>query len=316
MSADSSPHRLTKARAPRAVCVDCRSVKSEREPCARGHHVAMIQTAIGRERLLSEVWGPPSVRRRARQAVVAGTGGAATGAALEGACDLGCGALDCASGLADLPVLAVIAACAAIGVIGYLVVSKIVEVVRRRRNAPRPAGALRQPPIPHGNRRVGTALRGAEAGSSPSGRSALAWGLVLECRRRFLRSARMLSAGESAGFAIQLDDGTRVRVPPGPVRLEGPAASTTSVTPERVASFLAALDPLRLQVKDELDPFPFDRAVEHVLGPDDRVELVAELEARVDNADAAAAGYREGAATVLVPKGPVLLRVLPRGPTR
>src|SRR5438067_1790531 len=75
------------AEAPRRthVCLDCRSLLLPGEACDLGrgsrqaHRVVPLALAEGRELLVREVWGPPSLRRQAKAIARAGAGGAGAG---------------------------------------------------------------------------------------------------------------------------------------------------------------------------------------------------------------------------------------------
>jgi len=99
------------------ICIECRTALGPGERCDGGprHHTTPLDTPDGREVLLREVWGPPGLRRQARQMAVAGGGGAATGTVLEGSC----GALECVGSVGDLGPVIVILGLAAAGALIY-----------------------------------------------------------------------------------------------------------------------------------------------------------------------------------------------------
>lgn len=287
------------------VCIDCRNVVGQGETC---HRVTDLQRPEGREALLTEVWGPPSLRRKLRGVAAAGGSGAAAGGLFEG-----CGCLaDCGLSAIDGPVLAMLA-CVGAFVLVYLLVAWIIRRVRSRRDRPRPYGALRHPPVLHGRRHRGVVAPDAPTVTSVSGEQAVAHALHLRCKR-FLRSDRMLVDSVSAGFTLRLPDGAEVRVPAGRVRLEGPRRRERAVGGDRVQDHLARLDPLRksLDAIDELEPIPFEQASELVLLPGEAVELIGQLEPMVD-VQAPAAAYRDSASTVLVPRSGFGLRLVGAG---
>jgi hypothetical protein len=116
-----------------------------------------------------------------------------------------------------------------------------------------------------------------------------------------------VGAPARAGLDVALDDGRRVRVPSGRVRVEGEASSVDRM---RVVSHVHDLSRAPDDPADEgFDPFPYDRADEVVLRPGDRVELSAETDS-VPDPDAPPAGYREGVRQILVARTPVVLRKL------
>lgn len=304
----------TKEQTRKDICIDCRTVLHPDEACDGGarHRTASLGDPEGREALLRDVWGPPGLRRRAKQIAAAGGGGAVVGSALEGGCNVGCGVLDCASGLADFPAALVVIALAAVGIGVYLLVSWILRRVRERRHGLKPNGALLRPLLPRGQTHHGVVGEGASTTQSLSGEVCVAHGLSLRCKR-FLRSDLMLYDGRSAGFTLRLADGREVRVPAGRVRLLGPRRQERDVAPARVRLELNRLDPLRARPEnaEELDPLPFDRAGELVLRPGDAVELIGAFEPVIDRAAQTEAGYRASAASVLKPSGPFHLRLVP-----
>jgi hypothetical protein len=288
------------------ICLDCRTALGNNETCDGGprHRTTSLRTPEGRERLLAEVWGPPGVRRRLRQMALAGGTGAAAGGLVKGGCETGCAVLECSGAVADFPPLAVIVAAAVLAVGLFLLVAKIVEWRRRRRNRPRPNGALRPPKTPHGSRRRGTVIEGpASLGDLGEGQ-VLAYGLRLQ-QSHVLRSDLMLSDGVSSGFSVRLEDGATLQIPAGRLRLEGAGRSADKA---RVAAYLQQLDPRRATAGDELDPIPHDRATELLVCPGDTVEVVGRLVPAVDTR-AAEAGYRQAAPSVLAPEGPFVVRL-------
>jgi hypothetical protein len=294
------------------ICLDCRTALDEGQTCDGGkrHRTANLHTAAGREQLLREVWGPPGLRRKARRIAAAGGSGAVAGGLLECGGEVGCGVLDCVGAGEFAPAVIAVLIAAGAAILVYLLVAFIVRKVRERRNTVKPAGALR-PPLPRGRRVSGTIAPDAATVTSLSGEQAAAFGLRLTARR-FLRSDVMLLDGVSAGFTVTLRDGREVRVPPGRVRVEGPARQGRALSDEVVESYLCGLDPQRktVQAVQELEPIPFDEAREIALRPGAAVELVAELEL-VPDPSVRPGGYREAAAGVLVPRGVVLLRPAP-----
>lgn len=283
-----------------AICLDCRTALGPHETCEGGprHRTASLHTPEGRERLLAEVWGPPGVRRRLRQMALAGGTGAAAGGLVKGGCETGCAVLECSGAVADFPPLAVIVAAAVLAVGLFLLVAKIVEWRRRRRNRPRPNGALRPPKTPHGPRHRGTVVEG-DLGEG----DVLAYGLRLQ-QSHVLRSDLMLTDGASSGFSVRLEDGSTLQIPAGRLRLEGAGRPADKA---RVAANLEQLDPRRT-TSDELDPIPHDRATELFVRPGDTVEVVGRLVPAVDTR-AAAASYRQAAPSVLTPEGPFVVRL-------
>ena len=271
-----------------------------------GHRVRELDVA-GTEALVTEVWGPPPVRTQLRRTAKAGGSGAGAGGVLEACgqgCGEGCGSLDVGGSLGEIAaVLMVILAAAVVAVVLYWAISRIVRYVRKRRNRPRPNGAPRRPArlAGHGPRgRIVAA--GATLAAPLSGEACAAYGIRLDSKR-FARGEVMLREAWTAGFEVELDDGTRARVPPGRVRFDAPRGAR-QVDDARARRHVEALAPVH--GADPLEnPFPFDRAYEVILREGDRVELLGQLEPRADAT--VEVGYRE-AAVVLMPTSVAALR--------
>ncbi|MRG96875.1 hypothetical protein [Polyangium spumosum] len=289
------------------VCIDCRTLLGPKETCdgGRKHRVASLETRAGRDALRTEVWGPPSVRRRAKQLAKAGGTSLGAGSIFEGC--TGCG--DCGSVALDaefLPVVAVVALIAAAGVLLYWIIAKIYEAIRAYQNRPRPNGGITKPPSL--GRRPGP--RGTVLGQTgmlapATGKPCVAWALDLR-NKRFLGTDLMLHDAETSGFSVKLDDGTILRVPGGRVRLEGPKERLDRADAPPVDGFVQTINQNDDPEDEGLEPFPYDTVDEIVVRPGDRVRVFGELERDVD--PAAPGGYR-AANVILVPKGVPALRV-------
>jgi hypothetical protein len=105
----------------------------------------------------------------------------------------------------------------------------------------------------------------------------------------------------TAGFDVTLDDGRRVRVPPGRVTVVGklPAAD---IDRARVDAFLGDVD----AGGAALPLFPYDHARALALNEGDRVDVLGDLETSADGSQGH--GYRASAG-LLVPVGVPVLRV-------
>lgn len=289
------------------VCIDCRTLLGPNEPCDGGprHRVTSLETPEGRKALFDEVWGAPSIRRRAKQLAKVGGGGAGIGSLFEGCGSCG----DCSGATLDgefLAVIAVILLAAIVLVALYWIIVKIVEAVRAYRNRPKPNGGLARPPSL--GRRAGP--RGVVTGqttmlSPAKGEGCVAWSLDLR-NGRFIGTDLMLHDAETSGFSVKLDDGTMARIPSGRIRIEGPRERLDRDDAQGVERFVGTIS-TRDDPEDEgLDPFPYDTVDEIVVRPGDRVRLFGELE-RV--ADPEAPGDYRGASILLVPSGVPALRV-------
>ena len=289
------------------VCIDCRTLLGPKEACDGGpkHRVTSVETPEGRNALRTEVWGPPSVRRRAKQLAKAGGTSLGAGSIFEGC--TGCG--DCGSVALDaefLPVVAAVALIAAAGVLIYWIIAKIYEAIRAYQNRPRPNGGITKPPSL--GRRPGP--RGVVIGqtqmlSPATGKECVAWSLDLR-NERFLGTDLMLHDAETSGFEVKLDDGTTLRVPGGRIRLEGPKERSDRSDAPPVEGFVQTISREDDPEDAGLDPFPYDTVDEIVVRPGDRVRIFGELEREVD--PASPGGYRASNA-ILVPRGVPALRV-------
>jgi hypothetical protein len=208
------------ARAPKHFCIDCRTALGEHSACdgGRAHRVVNLEADEGRAALLSEVWGPPDLRRRARELAKAGGAGAALDSCANiGGCD---GCVDLGGGgvgeIAGLLLGLLLAAVVLIAL--WWIVSKIVEAVRRHRAKLVAKGALVPAPRPPRGMLMGV-VRAHANGSTRVG-TPVATAVELQ-QARLGTNAVMLRAGRTAGMLIALDDGATLKIPPGRVRLEG-----------------------------------------------------------------------------------------------
>jgi len=286
------------------VCIDCRTLLGPKEACDGGprHRVTSLDTPEGRNALRTEVWGPPSVRRRAKQLAKAGGTSLGAGSIFEGCGGCGDAAID-VEGLAIVAVLALIVA-AGVGI--YWLIAKAYEAIRAYQNRPRPNGGITRPPS-IGRRPGPSGVVTGQTGifAPATGTACVAWALDLR-NKRFLGTDLMLHDAETAGFEVKLDDGTTLRVPGGRIRLEGPKERVDRGDAPPVDGFVATISREDDPEDAGLDPFPYDTVDEVVVRPGDRVRVFGELEREVDAA--APGGYR-ASNVVLVPKGVPALRV-------
>ena len=123
-------------------------------------------------------------------------------------------------------------------------------------------------------------------------------------------SPLMLRDAATLEVAIDLADGCRVLLPRGTVDLDAPGRRRTR-SAAAVESYLAVLDPFAPE-HTVRPTFPHDEVREALLGPGDEVLLSGDLEPVPDPRAMRGGAYREAAATVLRPRGGVLVE-LPRG---
>ena len=291
-----------------AICLDCRTLLKSGEACDLGpaHRVASLHNGHGRERLLTEVWGPPDVRRRLKQMAAAGSAGAAGSSLAVPGCEAGCEALTFDPGLA-----VVVMAAVGVGMLFYYAFTMTLHAVRKHKNRPRPNGAKvlpRMVRISRPNR--GRITAGDDWLRTLSGARVLAHGLRL-FRKHSNQSKLMLSDGECAGITLKTEAGGTLYIAPGRIRLEAAAGLAKEASPGAVASYLQALDGDYLEDPEELELFPHDRAEEITLRRGDRLEVLNQLE-NVADPRSQEGGYREAAASILMPVGVPRIRVLPR----
>jgi len=295
------------------VCIDCRTLLGPKEACDGGakHRVVELGNREGRQKLLQEVWGPPSLRRRAKQLAKAGGGGAGLGGLFEG-CGGGCDACTgCESASGGEEIIAVVGLILLAVVVVVALVwlgMKIVEWIRAYQNRPKPNGGVVRPaslgrrPGPYG-----TIVGRASMESPGTSTACVAWALDLRSKR-FLGTDLMLRDAETAGFEVQLDDGTTARIPQGRIRIEGPHRRMDRDDSTTLDLFVQTLAPNDDPQDEGLDPFPYDVLEETVVKPGDRVRLFGEYSREAD--PKAPAGYRE-AKVILVPKDVPALRIEP-----
>jgi hypothetical protein len=281
------------------MCLDCRSAL-DLAVCdaSLDHRVVYAMNGDGRTRLREEVWGPRELRERAVQLAKAGGSGAGLFVAFQTFGDCGNAVF---GGYAWL-----ISICAGLvfGVVWWAVTA-IAAAVRRRRFRVLPRGGattLLLPPALRDRREplIGRVIDGDEV-SSPSGARCFAYCVELR-KGGAVASQTMLQHAETAGLVIALDDGSRVEVPAGRIRLTG-VGEHKKLDRQLLASrvpFLDDSDP------NDLPPVPFDAALETILCEGDRLEVHGELSREA--VDDAPSDYRHGPAIVSRPVGVVALR--------
>lgn len=272
-----------------AICIGCRQLLGRDGGCPAGHpQTTALTRSESRDKLVSEVWGPPNYRRMVKDAAKAGATGSGLGSVIGSSCDLG--DIDGEFAIVLLVVFAVVGVVwFAAKLIGYL--------VRRRQHQLRANGAaMKLLPAGFSTGRVGRIVSGVMEPSPIDNRDAVAYAIELTQRGR-----TMLYDGATVGFEVLLDDNTRVVIPAGTCRID--LVDAPKLESE---AFLALVDPLR-KPDEDFDPFLHDRCVGRTLVIGDKVEVLGQL---IADAVGGGGGYREAPATVLVPVGVPALRVV------
>jgi hypothetical protein len=278
-----------------SVCLECRTAFVDGQRCDGDAHTT-VSLVHNRPALIEAVWGDfrhqvEAVRRvylaraRAFQSTAAGLGlGVLAGVTL---------------GLGPLALVATTTA-------GAVLISAVAN--RRVRKTPpvHPRGAQPLPPLTPFSRGC---IRSAKGLISPASRlECAAWALELRYDAVF-GSRVMLRAGQTAGMEISLDNGERVRVPAGALRLVQPLHQLADHDDAELEDWLRGVDPARTIAAELCPAIPFNVIGEDVLQVGDRVELYQGYEPSV-LAGSSAALYREAPATILVPRGIATLRRL------
>jgi hypothetical protein len=84
----------------------------------------------------------------------------------------------------------------------------------------------------------------------------VAFDTTFTARTSLWRRGAVLRDGATLGFEVALDDGGRIRIPPGAIAIDAPRAKLRP-KPEQLDRYLSRLDPLR-QTACDLDPFQVD----------------------------------------------------------
>ena len=278
----------------RWICLDCRRLAMTRKcrACPLSDRSVMnrmtdLQDHLGRERLLEEVWGPKSLRRRLQEAGKVGAGGALGTAVFQG-CDV-----TTAFDLDGIFIVFIVFA------LLWLGICWIVEVLRQRKERRGARGARLTGAVCERVRGAAGVVVSNQVAAHPlSSVSCVAYAAELRDGRRV-----MLRDAVTIGFDVQLASGDLVRVPPGPLLID--MTDVPELRTSRIEAYRCEVDPLRRSAID-LDPLPGEKVILREVRPGDPVELIGELE-RVPTAGGTG-GYRESAASVLVPRGLVRLR--------
>lgn len=288
-----------------AVCADCRTLTIDGAPCPGGEHdrVHALSDPLGREQLMTDVWGPPGLRRRMKELGKAGaTGGGASGLWDCGGCDLGLAGGEL--GAVALTMLVV----GLVFILGYWLLTAIARFLRRRRHALAPTGALAPaPPCGPATGMIGVVAQQATLTSPLGAQACVAYAIEFSYRLGWRRRGVMLREATTKGFDLMLSSGAIVRIPAGRIILDMQSAASVRPSEESLARYRLKLDPQRTRY-DDLEPFPQDRIREETIGIGDRIELRSPVKEVVDGAGAPGS-YRTSPATYLAPLGIPRLRL-------
>lgn len=128
-------------------------------------------------------------------------------------------------------------------------------------------------------------------------------------------SAVTLRDGRSETFEVHLDDGRVLEVPAGPVRLDAPRARWERIgdgEARLAAAKHGGIDNPHDVGRPEVDPFPFESAFHIEIRLGDRLQVVGQTEAIMEDVDAEGS-YRSAPGRRLRPRGVPRLRLLRRG---
>ncbi len=296
-----------------AACADCRSITLSDTGCVASgkHRVCSLSDEKERERLKTEVWGPPSLRRRAKAVGKAGATGVGAGTFLEtcGGCDAALFEGEAAIAIGGIILLMIVF------VLAYLLIAAIIRYIDKRRQTLKPSGAIAKGArLGHATGMVGTVASVTALLSPLSKEKCVGYGLLFTRRRGWSRRAAMLRDTLTCGFELKLDSGDTVRIPAGGIVLDMQHSVEIDPDTATLEEYLLAIDPLGHKSSEEYALFPHDRIDELLIRIGDRVEIRSPMRTIVDT-EAVATGYRESAATILVPQGPPHLRICPNSAT-
>ena len=229
-----------------------------------------------------------------------GAAGSGVGAALQ---YFDCGDVD------GGPVVAILLGIAIVAVL-FIVIGHLVSKLwgaRRRRRPVRPYGAVTGPQLPSPpDAKVGVA-EGTPVASPLGGEPCLAFSIVLRTERpAALLTDVLWREASTDGFIVRLDDGARLQVPAGRVRIVESSGSERRAPRAKAARMLPA--GLGVDVEGELSELPFDLAGEQVIRPNQRITIRSRVELREDPTNIPAS-LRAPANLALVATGVPVLEV-------
>tara|TARA_R110002096_G_scaffold42143_3_gene113578 strand:+ start:60168 stop:61097 length:930 start_codon:yes stop_codon:yes gene_type:complete len=289
-----------------ALCAHCRTLTIDGAPCpdAEHHRIYALGDALGREQLMTDVWGPPGLRRRMKELGKAGATGGGAGGLLDcGGCDPGF-----ASSELGVVVLTIVVV-GFVFMLGYWLLTATARFLRRRRHTLTPTGAVAPAPhCGHATGMIGVVAPQATLTSPLGAQTCVAYAIEFSYRSGWRRRGVMLREATTKGFELMLSSGAIVRIPAGPIVLDMQSAASVRPSEESLARYRLKLDPQRTRY-DDLELFPQDQIREETIGVGDRIELRSPVKEVVDGAGRPGS-YRTSPATYLVPQGVPRLRLI------
>ena len=289
-------------------CLECRTLLYSTSACDGGprHRVVAVNQPEGAEQLRNEVWGPPSLRRRARELAKAGGTGLAADSCLQGADCAGCEGIGDLGEAGAIIIGLIIAFFAAILI--WWIVTKIIAAVRKHRARLKPKGALFSPPRPKGSPKIGI-IQSAKGIATPSSGKSVAAYAIQYVASRFAGNAIMLREALTNGFEVLLDSGQLLRVAAGPVRIEDEmeAVENASYAEGHLAQAIA--HSVRAEGDEEFSLVPFEVAQTAALHVGDRVSIFGTVEFIPDDRQANydAGAFRTSTAIMLTTGIPIIV---------
>lgn len=231
-----------------SICLNCRVLLPRDTPCDRSprHEVARLDEDDGRAALRHRVWTKP------------------------GALPLPFPAKAAMTAVGSMGMIILGTAFGPLGLLGgaALIGTPLVLSIESRARHPRgTATYLRK--VRAGSGYVGT-VSGDDRFTAPlSGRSCLAYALALRIDPNRVGNIVLVDSA-TCGFTLDCNDGRRIQIAPGRIRLDGEHDKT--ITDESVVRrFLKTVDQT-LTAPDEHSPIPHDRATELILEAGARVQ--------------------------------------------
>jgi hypothetical protein len=284
------------------ICLECRATFTDiDEPHVHPYQLVSLRKSWERKRLISQVWGAVTTRRRfspRRMLLSITLGGAALG------------------GLAAVfvPMLGVGGpATAGAGLLVMLVAQALrntervlpeIELIEERQRAHPLPGSPAQPRLAGGSAIVATVDPGKTVPSPLTGVAAVAFGVILSAGDH--DTGKLLRDGATLGFSLTTLDGDTIEIPAGSIEIIAHGAPQP-VTEARIEAYLDSLDPLRLESNDD-DPFSsYEHIAEIAVRPGDHVAVHNPIK-RV--AFASEGGYRQAARQVFAVEGTPCIELL------